>query len=280
MSDLAVAIDRLKPSLLGRVLFRLLPYRKKVVMANIDKVYGDNLSPLQKKHLAQAFYSHLIRSLKENVLMRFMSQDKIKASAEVRGHEHLFKVAEQNKGIAILTGHFGNWEFSPIAGISSFEEFKGQFHFIRKTIVNKRIEKILFHRFYQAGLNVIPKQNSLDLVCDALDKNHAVVFVMDQHACISNRDGIEVEFFGEKAGTYRSLATIVRYTGVPVIPAASYRLPCGKHVLEFYEPIKWQEHTRSRDAMYYNTLAYNQALEKMILAHPEQWLWLHKRWKL
>lgn len=276
----AKRIDQLPTSVFGRLAYYCLPYRKKIIMGNIDQVYGQQLNAKQKTHLAKAFYSHLLRSLKENIAMRFMTRQRIKDSAEVRGYQHLMEVSKLNKGVIILTGHFGNWEFAPVAAISNFDDFKGRFHFIRKTIGSKTIEKILFRRFYQAGLQVIPKQNSLNLVSEALDKNHAVVFVLDQHACISNRDGIEVEFFGEKAGTYRSLATLVRYTGVPVVPASSYRLPNGKHVLEFFPAIEWQEHKRSRDSIYYNTLAYNQALEKMILAHPEQWLWLHKRWKL
>jgi len=280
VSEVASKINKLKPTLLGKLFYHLLPYRKKVIMANIDQVFDDRLTSQQKEHLAKAFYSHLLCSLKENLLMRFMSDKTIEAKADVRGYEYVMDVAKKNKGIIILTGHFGNWEFAPIAGIANFKEFKGQFHFIRKTIGNKRLEKILFKRYYQAGLNVIPKKNSLDLVCEALDKNHAVVVVLDQHACISNRDGIEVEFFGKKAGTYRSLATLARYTDVPVVPACSYRLPNGKHILEFFEPLPWLDYHSTRDAMYYNTLAYNQALEKMILAHPEQWLWMHKRWKL
>ncbi len=64
------------------------------------------------------------------------------------------------------------------------------------------------------------------------------------------------------------------------MPAAGYRLPNGRHVLEFYEPIAWQDYGSVQESIYRNTLNYNQALERIILAHPEQWLWLHKRWKL
>ena len=67
---------------------------------------------------------------------------------------------------------------------------------------------------------------------------------------------------------------------MPVVPAAGYRLANGRHVLEFYEPIPWQDYGSTQESIYRNTLAYNQALERIILAHPEQWLWLHKRWKL
>lgn len=261
-------------------MFKFFPYRKSVIRKNLDQVYGEALNAEQKQYLTMAFYSHLLRSIKETLMLRFMSEAQLKASVEVRGHQHLLDVASKGRGVLILTGHFGSWEVAPIGGILNFDEFRGRFHFIRRTLGNKRIERFLFRRYYQAGLNVIQKQNALQHVTDALEKNDAVVFVLDQHASVVNRDGIAAEFFGKKAGTYRSLATCARYTSVPVVPAAAYRLSNGKHVLEFKPPIFWEEHETTQASLYHNTCAYNRALEKIILEHPEQWMWLHRRWKL
>ncbi|MDF1826704.1 MAG: lysophospholipid acyltransferase family protein [Legionellaceae bacterium] len=280
MTTLSQQIDALSVSTTGRFFYRFLPYRKQVILNNINHVFGEQLSQAQKNHLVKAFYSHLARSIKETIQLRFMSERELCSRVEVRGHERLLEVAAANKGVLVLTGHFGSWEFAPIGGIANFKQFQGQFHFIRRLIGNKTLEKILFRRYYQAGLHVITKANALQHVTEALEKNHAVVFVLDQHASLANRDGIAAEFFGKKAGTYRSLATFSRNTGVPVVPAASYRLPNGRHVLEFHEAIAWEDKPGNQAALYHNTCAYNRALEKIILAHPEQWWWLHRRWKL
>jgi KDO2-lipid IV(A) lauroyltransferase len=280
VNKLAQQIQELPLTWIGRMVYKYLPYKRQVIMANIRRVYGDRLDPIQKKHLIIAYYSHLVKSLKEALRLRFMSEETLRNQVEVRGHEHMLNVVAQQKGVLVLTGHFGNWEVAPIGGVLNFKEFQGQFHFIRRTLSIKSIERSLFKQYYKAGLHVIPKKNSLDKVCAALEQNHAVIFVLDQHASLANRDGIAVEFFGEKAGTYRSLATLSRYSGVPVIPAAGYRLPNGKHVLEFFEPIFWKDYGSTAESLYQNTLAYNQALERIILAHPEQWNWMHKRWKL
>jgi Kdo2-lipid IVA lauroyltransferase/acyltransferase len=273
-------IKNLRVSLFGKFIYYLLPYRRSVVLANISQVFQDKLTLAEKKLLAQAFYSHLLTSLKEMLCMRFLSEDKIRSMVSVKGVEHIFEVARHNKGVLILTGHFGSWEFAPVGGILNFKEFQGHFHFIRRNLANKFLEKILFARYYKFGLRVITKTNALQHVLEALGQNHAVVFVLDQHASLANKDGIAAEFFGKKAGTYRSLASIARNTGLPVIPAASYRLENGRHVLEFSQPIYWQEYKGAHQSIYENTKAYNAALEQIILAHPEQWLWLHKRWKL
>ncbi|KTC77902.1 lysophospholipid acyltransferase family protein [Legionella brunensis] len=280
MTELETKIKNLRLSWTGRFLYRFVPYRRRIILANINQVFGNSLTSSQKERLAKAFYSHMATSIKEIIQLRFMSEKKLREQVEVRGYQRLLDIVAQERGVLILTGHFGNWEFAPLGGILSFKEFKGQFHFIRRTLGNKALEQLLFRRYYRAGLNVIPKKNSLEQVCNALDQNHAVVFVLDQHASLTNRDGVAVEFFGKKAGTYRSLASFAQHTGVPVVPAAGYRLENGRHVLEFHEPIYWQDFGTAKESIYRNTLAYNQALERIILAHPEQWHWLHKRWKL
>jgi KDO2-lipid IV(A) lauroyltransferase len=273
-------IQSIPVSLAGKLVFSLLPYRRQVVLDNIDQAFGDALTENDKVYLAKAFYSHLLTSIKETIQLRFMSENKLRSRVEIRGHEQLLALAAEGRGVLILTGHFGNWEFAPIGGILNFKQFQGQFHFIRRTLGSKKLERFLFRRYYRAGLGVIPKKNSLQQVCDVLEQKHAVVFVLDQHASIKNRDGIAAEFFGKKAGTYRSLASLSRHTGLPVVPAAGYRIENGRHVLEFFEPIFWQDFGNTQESIYHNTVAYNKALEKIILAHPEQWLWLHKRWKL
>lgn len=280
MNEFSKKIADLSVSLAGRFFYYCLPYRRSVIKSNIAHVFHDKLSEKEQVKLCKAFYSHLATSIKEAIALRFMSEKKLSQSVEVRGSEHMFSVIAKNKGVLVLTGHFGNWEFAPIGGILHFKEYHGQFHFIRRTLGFKALEKILFKRYYQAGLNVIPKKNSLHQVCNALEQNHAVIFVLDQHASLVNRDGIAVEFFGKKAGTYRSLAYFARHSGAVVVPAAGYRLPNGRHVLEFQEPLEWQEYDSVQESIYRNTLQYNQALERIILARPEQWMWLHKRWKL
>lgn len=281
MSEILVEkIKNMPVSFMGKFFYHFISYRRRVVTDNIKQVFDDVLTRSEQEHLAKAFYSHLLTSIREMIHLRFLSEKQLCERVDVVGYERLLAVADEGKGVLVLTGHFGNWEFAPLGGILNFKQFQGQFHFIRRTLGSKTLERILFRRYFKAGLNVIPKKDSLKQVCDVLEKNHAVVFVLDQHASLVNRDGVAAEFFGKKAGTYRSLASFSRHTGVPVVPAAGYRLPNGRHVLEFHEPIEWVDYPSTQESIYRNTLAYNQALERIILEHPEQWLWLHKRWKL
>lgn len=272
-------VAKLKPSVAGKFFYYCLPYRKKIVLENMQRVFGQVLSVNDRIKLAQSFYSHLAKSIKENILLRFKSMETIKNSVEIIGKEKALAAAAENKGLILITGHFGNWEYVPIGGLLNFTQYQNRFHIIRKTIGTKAIEKILFRRYYSAGLDVISKKNALNKVCDALEKQDAVVFVMDQYACVSNKDGIAVEFFGEKTGTYRSAASIARYTGVPVVPLSAYRKSDGRHVLQFHDALPWILADNTKEELYVNTLAYNKMMERFVLSHPEQWLWTHRRWK-
>ena len=142
------------------------------------------------------------------------------------------------------------------------------------------LENILFRRYHRAGLRVIAKKHALNQIFSVLENNHAVVFVLDQHASIVNRDGIAVDFFGKSAGTYRSLAMVAHYSQVPVVPAMAYRQADGRHVLKFFPALDWETVEQANQEISHNTRRYNQVLEQMILQYPEQWWWLHKRWKL
>ncbi len=268
-----------KPTLAGKFVYHCIPVRRKVVLENLRLVFGDRLSSKEITGLAQCFYGHLLKVVLENLASSWVSTEAVGKRVRVVGSDIVIKAAEANKGVLLLAGHFGNWELAAIGAIEQFEVFKGRFHAVRKLLANKFVERFFFRRFYEAGLNVIPKKNSLSLVLDALSKNDAVVFIMDQYAR-PDRDGILVDFFGRPAGTFKSLALIASQSGAPVIPMASHRESDGTHVMRFGEPIPWIEHPDPDTEIYENTLAYNRALEKMVLEHPEQWFWVHRRWKV
>lgn len=272
-------VARLKPGLLGWTMFHAAPIRRQVVLQNIQTAFGSDLDEPLRRRLAAAFYRHLFLTFWENVRMSWKSREAVSRAVRVEGLERLFHAAQPGKGVLVLSGHFGNWEAAPVGGMMQFDDFRGRFHMLRRQIVNKWVEKLLFKRYYEAGLDVIPKRSSLNRVMDALAANHAVCFIMDQYAK-PGKEGIVADFFGKPAGTFKSLAVVARASEAPVLPAACWREPGGKHVLKFFEPMTWIRHDDPDHEILLNTLAYNRTIESIIREHPDQWLWLHKRWKV
>lgn len=267
----------LKVPLAGRVLYRWFPFRKRVIMENLRRVYGATLDGDAIEELAKAHYGHLWKLAGEFLRFRWLSREQKLALVRIENLDAFANAYHQNRGVLLLTGHFGNWEVATIAGIGSFPHMRGRFHFVRRALKPEWFDGIVTRRFKSAGFGVFPKRGSLDAMLEVLGKGDAIVFAFDQHA--SPPDGIDVDFFGTPAWTFKSLAIIALATGAPVVPATSWREPDGTHVLRFEDPIPAVDHAKTSEAIRHTTRAYNEALERFVLRRPEQWYWVHRRWK-
>ena len=277
-SAVALAVPRdTRPPLAGCLLHGLLPIRRRVVHENLRRVFGERAPEEDIVRLAQAHYAHLWRLAVELVRFRFLSRSRRRALARVENLDAFVRVLHAGKGALILTGHFGNWEVATVAGIGSYPEVHGRFHFVRRPIKPRWLDDWVTRRFARAGFGVIGKRGSLDAIVERLEAGDIVVFPFDQFA--GRADGIDVEFFGHPVGTFKSLAILALATGAPVMPAASWREADGTHVLRFEDPLPPVDHEDTNEAIRRNTRAYNAALETLILRHPEQWWWVHRRFR-
>ncbi|AMP90877.1 lysophospholipid acyltransferase family protein [Legionella pneumophila] len=273
-------LSKLRVTFAGLLFYWLLPIRRQIVLNNIDIVFKNTATPGEKTRLAKAFYSHVASTLKEMFLMNWLNSKKLKEQVEIQGLEYLQRAIKQRKGALLLTGHLGSWELISVLGFSRLIPQFGQVNIIRRPIRMKWLETWLFKRIEHYGLAIIDSIGAPKKINQAIKNKELVLFAMDQHAQLENKSGIAVEFFGVKAGTYRSLAFFARKYQTPVVPVSGYRQNNGKHVIKFYPEIEWEYHAVKEQAIYQNTLRYNQTLEKLILEHPEQWWWVHRRWKL
>jgi KDO2-lipid IV(A) lauroyltransferase len=276
----AVAVARRADSTvpaIGRFLWRFLPFRRDVIVENLRRVYGERVDEAEIERLAQMHYAHLATLVVEFLRFRWLPEARKAAIVRVENLDRLREVHARGKGVLILTGHFGNWEVATIAGVRKFPEAHGRFHFVRRAIKPRWLEALVTRRFQRAGFGVLPKRGSLDALCARLEAGDLVVFPFDQHA--RGRDGIVVDFFGHPAGTFRSLAIIAQATGAPVVPASSWRERDGMHVLRFEDPLEAVADDDPKAELIANTRAYNAALERLVVRHPEQWWWVHRRWK-
>jgi KDO2-lipid IV(A) lauroyltransferase len=278
----ASAVTRAEPRqtevpLIGKIIYHLVPWRRGVVLGNLRLVFGDVLCERELRRLAYAHYAHLARFLVELVRLPLMSPQKRKAWCRVENMEVPISAHNKGKGLLLLAGHLGNWEVSTAAGITQFPQLRNLFHFVRRPLKPGWLNHLVTERTRRMGFGTLAKRGSLDRILDLLGSGAIIVFVFDQHA--GPHDGIPVDFLGHPASTFKSLAILALNTGAPVIPACTWREPDGTHVLRFENPVPLIECEDIGEAIRLNTRSYNAALERMLLRHPEQWIWMHRRWK-
>ncbi len=268
-------------SFLGRLLSICLPKKHgKIIRKNISIVFGDKLSLNQKKNLELAFYAHIVKSIKEFFLFKCLSKRKLTNKFIVEGKENLQKAINQNKGVFLLAGHFGNFEVSAAWLPIIVDEFDKDVYVIRKSIKKNRVEKSLFKTFSRFGAKIILAKGALKRVCKAIEKKQIVTFPIDQHKSLADKTGIAVDFFKCKTGTYSTLANMVYHKSTPVVPMYLYRDSNNHHVIKFYPAVEHTHFSNKCEFVSENTRIYNSIIENMVLCKPEQWFgWLHKRWK-
>ena len=187
--------------------------------------------------------------------------------------EPLRMILERKTGVIILTGHFGNWEVTgyTLAAIG-FPTTS-----IARRIDNPYIDRYVLGVRERAGQRIIDKRGAMSVVPEALANKEVVGFIADQDA---GRTGAFVKFFGRKASTYKAIALMAMEHQVPVIVGYGKRLKeqygfeLGAH--RIIQPAEWAD---KPDPMMWITQEFTTALEEIVRQAPEQYLWVHRRWK-
>ncbi len=266
----------LKVPLAGRLMFHFFPLRRAIIVANLTRVYGNAISESDIVALAQAHYSHLLRLAGEFLRFRWLSAARKAALVRVENIDAFVAAQAMGRGVLVLTGHFGNWEVATIAGIANYPQVRGRFHFVRRAIKPNWLDTIVTRRFDKAGFGVIGKRGSLDRILDVLAAGDVIVFPFDQHR--RRRTAWKLSLRSSRVTLQASRSSrSPRRARVSRNELAGRRRAsraCGS--ASRWHPSRWKS---TNEAIRENTRAYNAVLESLILDRPEQWYWVHRRWK-
>jgi len=258
---------------LGVIGYYFFRRRRLLALENIRIAMGDVLSPAQQSQTIKDFFTHSGISLIEFLRLEEITSENLEQFVTFKGFEHLDNLPG-NQGAFILTGHFGNWEM-----LTTGASLRGyQIGFVAKTPRQKFIENFLVKKRASKGVKLLLGKNLVKLILQSLKNRGFVGMVMDQSTI--KREAVLVPFFNRPAWTLKSLAVLSMRTKAPVIPAYSYR-EGNKHVLVVEPPFEHHDPDTTDDEAIITsrTAQYNQWIEKVVRAHPEQWTWTHDRWK-
>lgn len=195
------------------------------------------------------------------------------ADIDVEGREHLDRVMATAGRALAITAHLGNWELlSRVPRLTSYP-----ISIVVRPLDARWLDPIVQRARRAGGVDVIEKRHAARPVLEALRRGHVVALLLDQNA--SRREGVFVPFFGRLANTSRSAAVLSLRTGAPLVPVFIRREPGGRHRITIRPPVSRPDAAAGEEAIVELTRRCTEAIELAIRETPEQWLWIHDRWR-
>jgi Kdo2-lipid IVA lauroyltransferase/acyltransferase len=257
---------------LGELAYRLLAGRRRVALDNVARAFDPPPEPAAGRALVRASFRHLGITALECTRLFFGPPGAMRDRVRVEGLEHVRAALALGRGAFILTGHFGNWELLAAAHVLAGFSVS----VIVRPLDNPFLDALLARGRGRGGLRLIPKRHAVHGIREALARGECVGIFLDQDA---GPAGVFVPFMGRPASTSRGLALLALKTDAPVLPAFIRRLPGGEHLATIEAPVPVVR-TGDLDAdVRAGTARFTEAIERAVRAHPDQWFWVHRRWK-
>lgn len=256
----------------GELAYRFDRRHTKVALTNLERAYGDALSPAERRRITRACWRHYGRITADAAAFHRLGREDIGTRIRYEGLDALRDAAAEGKGVLLVLAHFGHWELTcymqallgyPVSGIT-------------KPLSNPKVGAMLVKLRSGSGNEVLVKEGGLRAALRALARGISVAIMIDQDA---RGSGIFVPFFGRPASTIPTVGTLHIRTGAAVVAAFSYPEPHGAWRIVYsrltFPGLTGDVNQDSRRI----TVETTALLEARIREHPELWLWMHRRWK-
>jgi KDO2-lipid IV(A) lauroyltransferase len=243
---------------------------KKIILKNLEIAFPDK-TDTEKEKLVRESFLYLSRLMID--LIKFPTIEKIEKRIEKGDISSLENSLKSDKGIILISGHFGNWE----SGLLWLGKFVSPINIITRRMDNPYIEKLLKKIREQTGNKIIHKDNRAALkILKLLRHNKSVGLMVDLNQ--QKKEGIFIDFFSKKASTSPAAAIFHLKTGAPIIFA--FCIPKGKgYKIYTLPPITHTPTGDKQKDIEIITRKINKTLEDEIRRYPSSYFWFHKRWK-
>jgi len=269
---LGLNISRRVAPVLAFVFLYFIPIRKNVVLENLRIAFPQNNLTSNKK-LAFRIYQSFAITLVEIMCLPHLRKSKMENAVHCLNPELITQKFNEGKGVILLSSHFGNWEYG---AISIALQVQLPFSVVVKPLRNSLVYDWMNKGRTKFGNEVVPLGISIRKTYQTLKEKKIVAMVADQRG---PKEGVKVDFFGRKAAVYTGPAALALKTGAPIICGIPIREKDFRYRMLLVEiPVNnlpESEEEKIREI----SQRYTTYLEEVIREHPEQWLWMHKRWK-
>jgi Kdo2-lipid IVA lauroyltransferase/acyltransferase len=255
------------------LLLLLLPKLRKTAEANLRLAFPE-WTEEQRRRVMSGMTRNLGWMAAEFARFPKYSKENIERSVVLDGQENFLAGKNRGKGVLFLTGHIGAWELSSFAhGLYGFP-----LRYMARPLDNKPVDAMVNHYRGLSGNEPIFKNESARVMLRVLKEAGTVGILADQNTMPG--EGAFVDFFGIPACTTTGIARVALHTDAAVVPGYAYwDEGLGKYRLRFEPPVELVRTGDTERDVVENTQKFARVIEGIVRKYPEQWVWIHARWK-
>lgn len=259
---------------LAKIVYRMLKKTRRIVEQNLAIAFGPEKRKGEYHRIGQQMFVSLGKTFTDYALFwKMKTREQFSRYFKFEGEENLKAAYEKGKGVLCLVTHTSGWEFSafmpPVLGYKSMG--------VSSRIKNPALNKLMIGLRESRGMANITRDHCYDTLVERLKKGECLIIMIDQDSL--NIRGEFLQFFGKEAYTPIGCARLAMDTGAAVVPMYTYRNDDNTYVFKMLPEIPFEHKATDLETIRYNTQKHNDAIEQIIREHPEQWVWMHERWK-
>lgn len=257
---------------LGWLIYRLDHRHRKIALDNLEQAYGEEKTPLEKRKIAIEVFRNMVRMLFEISWLSKLDPKDVRRHIHLGGTHQLKAKLREGRGALMLLAHAGNWELLPALVLLT----NVTVNVLYRPLDFRPVDRFLRNMRSRFGATMIRSRRSARQIIRALARGELVAILMDQN--VDWYEGVFVDFFGRQAATNKGFALLALKTRAPVFPMFMIREKDGFRVEVGPEIPLIKTGDKSKD-IEINTQRYNDVIERFVRRYPEQWFWVHQRWK-
>lgn len=272
VKSIPLSVRRILTKSLARAFYYLSLNHRLITIHNLIRSFPEKPLPEIIKIAKESYASFALLGA-EFADIPYLNKDNLHKHISIKGLDNYLAACNERKGVLLFGAHFGNWEMGNAALAITTKPFV----FIYRILDSYFLEKNITAVRASYGNVSLSKENAMRPMLRLLKKGATINLLIDQN--VAWYGGVFVDFFGRPACAISGLALLALHTEAPVLPAFTRRLPSGKYVLEIGRKITISRSADHNKDVLINTQNFNKIIEEKIRQYPEQWFWMHQRWK-
>lgn len=257
----------------GRRFYSMADKSRGYALKNLEMAYGNETTEKEREDIAKAVFIEEIKSFFDYMAYSHVTNKKRFFSLiEVKGEEHLRAAYEQGKGVICLIPHISSWEFAAITPpMLGYETYAAS-----KSMKLRALENLMVKFRAKRGMKNITREGSYEKLIEVLNQGNCLVLMIDQDTKVK---GVFVDFFGKLAYTPLGASRLALETGALVVPMVMTRKEDDNYRFIIYPELPVVNTGNMEADLLENTKQQTKIMEDMVRRYPNQWVWMHRRWK-